>query len=78
MKLQKYKIKNLYDNKLKNRYGRADVNKGVVFYGEIGMFKELPKPEEISDYSKYLILEKTKKDDLNTLDENENNNVFKF
>lgn len=41
---------------LKNRYGQADVNKGLVFYGELGMFKELPKPEDIGDYEPYLTL----------------------
>jgi len=41
---------------LKNRFGKSDVNKGVVFHGEIGMFRELPKPEDISDYSKYIML----------------------
>lgn len=41
----------------KNRYGRSDINKGVVFYGEIGMFRELPKPEEIGDYEPYLNLD---------------------
>ena len=41
------------------------------------MFRELPRPEEISDYDKYLVLER-QQDDLNTLDEIENDNVFKF
>lgn len=56
MKLQIQKIKNFYDNKLKNRYGQADVNKGVAFYGEVGMFMELPKPDSIIDYESYLTL----------------------
>lgn len=41
---------------LKNRYGQSDVNKGLSFYGEVGMFKELPKPEDIIDYEPYLSL----------------------
>lgn len=41
---------------VKNRYGRSEVNIGNSFFGEIGMFKELPRPEEISDYSKYVDL----------------------
>lgn len=41
---------------LKNRYGQADVDIGLSFYGEIGMFKDLPKPEEITDYEPYLNL----------------------
>ncbi len=62
---------------VKNRFGRSDLNIVAAFHGEIGMFQELPRPEEISDYSKFLLLE-TKTDDLNTLDEIENDNVFKF
>jgi hypothetical protein len=82
-KVEGYPIQNILKDRfrliqiLKNRYGRSDVSKGVIFHGEIGMFKELPRPEEISDYDKYLLLEQ-KTDDLNTLDKNENDNVFKF
>lgn len=60
---------------LKNRFGIADYNKGLMFYGEIGMFMELPKPEDISDYSPYLELLEPKEDD--TLQDNDNN-VFKL
>lgn len=59
---------------LKNRYGQADVNKGIVFYGEIGMFAELPKPEQIADYEPYLDLNYQKKKE----DSGENENIFKF
>lgn len=38
---------------LKDRDGEADVEIGCAFYGKIGMFVELPRPEEIYDYSKY-------------------------
>lgn len=64
---------------LKNRYGDADINIGVAFYGEIGLFKELPRPEEIGDYEPYLNLtcEGEKEDNINTDDE-ENENVFNF
>lgn len=41
---------------LKNRYGIADINIGLNFFGEIGKFNELPKPEEITDYTPYLEL----------------------
>lgn len=63
---------------LKNRYGKSDVNKGLAFYGEIGMFKELPKPEEITDYEPYLSL--TIQEDIETLldKELEDNNMFIF
>lgn len=75
MKLQMYKIKNLYDNKLKNRYGIPDVSKGLAFYGEISMFRELPRPEEISDYTEYLTLNPYVKD--NYLEDNQTQtNIF--
>ena len=57
---------------LKNRYGFADSNKGCVFYGEIGMFKEIPRPDEIGDYEPYLSLDYLKP----TTDNNKN--VFNF
>jgi hypothetical protein len=38
---------------LKDRDGEADVEIGCAFYGKIGMFVELPKPDEIYDYAKY-------------------------
>lgn len=53
---------------MKNRYGDADLNIGMVFYGEIGMFKELPKPSEITDYEIYLNLD-TKQNSKEMLDE---------
>lgn len=53
-----YNIKELGSNfrvlsVLKNRYGEADVEVGCAFYGRVGLFRELPKPDEINDYSKY-------------------------
>ena len=53
--------------KLKNRNGKSDKNIGVSFFGSIGLWKELPKPEEINDYEPYtkLIQEnKMKKEDI--------------
>ncbi len=38
---------------LKNRYGESDIEIGCAFYGKVGIFAELPKPEEIYDYEKY-------------------------
>lgn len=65
---------------LKNRYGDADTNIGLVFYGEIGLFRELPKPEEISDYDKYLNLfykeNKVIQDEVKQKDED--SNIFKL
>lgn len=57
---------------LKNRYGVADANIGTLFYGEIGMFKDMPKPNEIGDYEPYLTL------DYNKEKPDENNNIFKM
>lgn len=54
--MQKHIINICVITKLKNRYGQADLSKGLGFYGEIGMFKELPKPEEINNYEPYLEL----------------------
>lgn len=63
---------------LKNRFGLADVNKGLIFYGEIGMFKELPRPEDISDYSVYLdLLTNEEKEDEDEI-EDVNDNMFKL
>lgn len=65
---------------LKNRYGQADINKGLTFYGEIGMFKELPRPDEITDYEPYLNLEVKAISKPQLLDKNiiEDNHIFKF
>lgn len=38
---------------LKNRYGEADVEIGMNFFGKCGIWKELPRPDEIYDYEKY-------------------------
>lgn len=38
---------------LKGRYGESNVEDGCVFYGQVNMWKELPRPDEIYDYSKY-------------------------
>lgn len=53
-----YDIKQLESNfrvitVLKNRYGESDVEIGCAFYGRVGLFAELPKPNEINDYNKY-------------------------
>lgn len=63
---------------LKNRFGDADINIGLVFYGEIGLFKELPRPDEINDYSPYLHLN-NKINKVDEVDEEINdNNIFKL
>lgn len=42
---------------LKNRYGQSDLNLGLSFFGEIGMFREMPLPKDIGDYEPYLDLQ---------------------
>lgn len=39
---------------LKNRFGDCDVEIGMNFFGGINTFCELPKPDEIYDYEKYI------------------------
>ncbi len=81
-----YPIQNILKKKfrlcqiLKNRYGQSDINKGLMFYGEISMFMELPRPEEISDYSIYLeYLQKNEKPvDEQRTDEKSEEILFKF
>lgn len=41
---------------IKNRSGDTEKYISTSFYGELGYFKELPKAEEISDFSQYLSL----------------------
>lgn len=41
---------------IKNRYGNSGKNIGTCFFGEINMFRALPRPEEINDYEPYLTL----------------------
>ena len=38
---------------LKNRWGECDVEVGVNFFGKASIFRELPRPDEIYDYSKF-------------------------
>lgn len=62
--------------RLKNRYGDSDVNLGLSFHGEVGLFRELPKPDEISDYEPYInLLTQDKKEEE---DEEINNEYFKL
>lgn len=41
---------------IKNRFGVADKSIGVNFFGEIGLWRELPLPQDINDYEKYVRL----------------------
>lgn len=37
---------------LKSRYGESDVEDACAYYGDINVWRELPKPDEIYDYEK--------------------------
>lgn len=55
---------------IKNRQGDVDKLVSVNFFGEIGLFKELPKAKEIIDFTDYLYLD-IKKDEV-VEDKNDN------
>lgn len=67
---------------IKSRFGKMGVNIGSILHGDVVMFTELPRPDEIGDYSKYLDLNNlNKKEDKieNTQEkDNFNEHVFKF
>lgn len=46
---------------IKNRQGESEKAIPVNFFGEVGIFRELPKAEEITDYTPYLHLTKEDK-----------------
>ena len=54
---------------IKNRQGESDKIIPLNFFGELGIFRELPKPEEITDYMQYKSLDgykNVKKEDSST------------
>lgn len=59
---------------LKGRYGEADVNIGLAFYGEASMFKEIPPGASIDDYSRYMSPSYLKEGDM-SLDFVNNNSI---
>lgn len=78
-----YDIKKLDDNYrslicLKNRFGTANVAVGIGFYGAIGLFRELPKSEEIRDYETYLSPNWTLKESIKEEDTPKQNFKFKM
>jgi len=44
---------------IKNSYGEDDVRIGLGFFGQVGMFKELPKVKDIKDADYEAILNKS-------------------
>lgn len=47
---------------IKNREGESEKYVSVNFFGEIGLFRELPKADTISDYSPYMRLNRHKEE----------------
>lgn len=41
---------------LKQRFGMSDRSVGCTFFGEVGLWNELPLPNEIQDYTQYVKL----------------------
>ena len=82
-----YDIKKLGDHIrmiqiLKTRFGSADIEIGVNYHGDINEWRELPLPNDIYDYNKYLtpdyILDnKEDKEEIEEVD-NSSNNTFKL
>ena len=74
-----YNIKELRDRfrsitVRKSRYGESEIEIGCFFWGHNGYFKELPKSEEIFDYTKYKRLDFEKEEDEIT-EENSTSNL---
>jgi len=44
---------------IKNSYGSDDIRIGLAFYGEIGMFKELPRKKDITDADYAAVVDKS-------------------
>ena len=60
-KCEGYDIKILKNNFrliqiLKQRFGMSDRSVGCTFFGEVGLWNELPLPNEIQDYTQYVNL----------------------
>lgn len=60
---------------IKNRYGESDIEIPCSFYGRCGIFSELPKPEEIYDYSKYENPDWLKQKDEHVNEDSNSNNL---
>lgn len=61
---------------LKSRFGTSDILVPMGFYGDCSHFAELPKPEEIYDYEKYLSPNYLLEDDNSTVVEQKLDNVI--
>ena len=81
-----YDIKKLGDHIrmvqiLKTRFGEADKEIAVNFHGGINVWRELPLPNEIYDYDKYITpdyLLNNNEDEEEIKEDNSTNNTFKL
>ena len=77
-----YNIKELRDRfrsvtVRKSRYGESEIEIGCFFWGHNGYFKELPKSDEIFDYTRYKRLDFDKQDNEEIVEETSTSN-FNF
>ena len=67
---------------LKTRFGEADKEIAVNFHGGINVWAELPLPNDIYDYDKYLtpdyLLNKEDEDEIEIEEDNTTDNKFKL
>lgn len=71
---------------IKSRYGDSDVEIGVNYFGWINYWKEIPKPDDIYDYTKYTnpqyiindIKDNTNTEDIIKEEDNNNKPTFKI
>ena len=81
-KYKKYDITQLEDkfrsiSILKSRYGESEIQIGSAFYGKAGLFKELPKGEQITCYDPYMDVSYMLSDEI-TQNERIDENVVNF
>jgi hypothetical protein len=66
---------------LKTRFGSADIEVGVNYHGDVNEWCELPLPNEIYDYEKYLTTNyiiNNKEDEEEIEEDNSNDSTFKL
>lgn len=81
-KYKKYDINQLEDrfrsiSVLKSRYGESEIQIGSTFYGKAGLFKELPKGDQITCYDPYMDVSYMLEDEI-TQNERIDENIVNF
>lgn len=59
----------------KSRYGESEIEVGCFFWGHNGYFKEIPKGEEIFDYSRYKHIKHIDKEETIPQEDNNTSNL---